>query len=48
MRIPKDLYNRRQKAKALRTKETDAAMLSNMLNKSDFGSIEIGSDSYKK
>jgi hypothetical protein len=48
MRIPQDLYDRRQKAKARRNKESDVAMMQDMVNKSDFGTIEIGSDLYKK
>jgi hypothetical protein len=48
MRIPTEKYNKRQQAKVKRNRETDTAMMQSMVNKSDFGSIEIGSDVYKK
>lgn len=48
MRCPKEHYDKRQAAKVKRTKELDAAMFQTAVNQSDFGSIEIGDDLYKK
>lgn len=48
MRIPLDKYKKRQEAKVRRNKEHEAAMMQESVNKSDFGSIEIGSFSVKK
>ena len=48
MRCPKDHYDKRQKAKVRRNKEMTANLMQDMANKSDFGSIEIGSDVFKK
>lgn len=48
MKIPTDLYDRRQQAKVRRNRELNASLMQDMVNKSDFGTIEIGSDVYKK
>lgn len=48
MRTPIEHYNKRQKAKAVRNQELTASLMQDMANKSDFGSIEIGSDIFKK
>ena len=48
MRTPLEHYNKRQKAKARRIRETDSAMMQDAVNKSDFGTISIGDDVYRK
>lgn len=48
MRIPKEKYDARQKAKARRVRETEAATMQDMVDKSDFGTITIGNSTYKK
>lgn len=48
MRMPLEKYNKRQQAKVRRNNEQTGQLMQDMADKSDFGSIEIGSDSYKK
>jgi hypothetical protein len=48
MRCPIEHYNKRQAAKVRRNRELDSAMLQDSVNKSDFGSITIGDEVYKK
>jgi hypothetical protein len=48
MRCPLEHYNKRQKHKAKRIREDDASMFQDAANKSDFGSIQVGEEVYKK
>lgn len=48
MRIPKDQYDKRQTAKVRKNRELNEAMMQNMVDKSDFGTITIGESLYKK
>jgi hypothetical protein len=48
MRIPTDLYKKRQEAKARAIKESERAMAQDAVNKSQFGEITIGEATYKK
>lgn len=48
MRIPLDRYNKRQEAKVRRNQEQTGDLLQQNVNNSSFGSIEFGSDTYKK
>lgn len=48
MRIPTDKYNKRQVAKVKRNREQTGSLMQDLVNKSSFGSIEYGSDSYTK
>jgi hypothetical protein len=48
MRCPIEHYDKRQKAKARAVRERDAAMYQTAANQSDFGSIQIGDDVFKK
>lgn len=48
MRIPLEKYQQRQKAKARRIQETTESFIQDSVNKSDFGTIEIGNQTFKK
>jgi hypothetical protein len=48
MKMPKEKYDARQKAKARAVRETSAAMMQDMVDKSEFGTITIGDSIYKK
>jgi hypothetical protein len=48
MRIPKEKYSARQKAKVQLNREKTESMIQDFANKSDFGAIEIGDQSFKR